>query len=94
MGTTTVRIAAPMKSRIARASKQTGLTAHALILDAVERRLEELEIDAEFHKLGEKRWAEFLKTGRSVPLEEGMAYLEALARGEKPKKPRARRLTR
>lgn len=55
-----------MKSRITRA---TDLTARPLTLDAVERQSEELEIDAAFHELGEKRWAEFLKTGKSVPFE-------------------------
>jgi len=94
MGTTTVRLSPPLKSRLARASKQSGLTAHALILDAVERRLDELELDAEFHALGEKRWTEFLKNGRTVSLDDGVAWLEAVARGEKPRRPKARRLAR
>lgn len=94
MSTTTIRLSTPLKARVAKATKQTGLSAHALIVDAVERRLEELEAEAEFHKLGEQRWATFLKTGKSVSLNDGAAFLEALAQGEKPKKPRGRRLSR
>lgn len=94
MSTTTLRISPPLRARLAAAAKTTGVSAHALILDALERRIEELEVDAEFHALADQRWAAFLKSGKSVSWEDGKSYLEALARGEKPKKPRARKLGR
>ena len=94
MSTTTIRFDPLLKKRLAKASRRTGATAHALIIEAVEKSLEELESDAEFHELADQRWASFLATGKTVTWEDGKAYLEALARGEKPRRPRARRWLR
>ena len=94
MSTTTLRISPPLRSRLAAAARSTGVSAHALILDALERRIEELEVDAEFHALADQRWAAFLKTRKSVSWGDGKNHLKALARGEKPKTARARRLGR
>lgn len=45
-----------------------------------------------FHARADQRWREFLKTGKSVSWADGKKYLEALARGEKPKRPKARKI--
>lgn len=46
----------------------------------------------EFHLLADQRWARILANGKTVPLDDAKAYLEARARGESPPKPKARTL--
>ena len=88
--TTTIRIAAEMKARVAAAAARAGKTAHAFILDAIAQTVEQDEIDEAFHRLADERWANFLATGQSVPWDETKAWLEARARGEHPPRPAPR----
>ena len=91
MSTTTIRIEDQLKARVAAAAERAGKTAHAYILDAIARTVEQAELDDEFHRLADKRWANILATGKTVPWDEARAYLEARARGESPRKPAARK---
>ena len=91
MSTTTIRIEDELKARVAAAAERAGKTAHAYILDAIARTVEQAELDDEFHRLADKRWANILATGKTVPWDEARAYLEARARGESPRKPVARK---
>ena len=91
MSTTTIRIEDQLKARVAAAAERAGKTAHAYILDAIARTVEQAELDDEFHRLADKRWANILATGKTVPWDEARAYLEARARGESPRKPVARK---
>ena len=91
MSTTTIRIEDQLKVRVAAAAERAGKTAHAYILDAIARTVEQAELDDEFHRLADKRWANILATGKTVPWDEARAYLEARARGESPRKPVARK---
>ena len=91
MSTTTIRIEDQLKARVAAAAERAGKTAHAYILDAIVRTVEQAELDDEFHRLADKRWANILATGKTVPWDEARAYLEARARGESPRKPVARK---
>jgi predicted transcriptional regulator len=90
VSTTTIRIDDDLKARVAAAAERAGKTAHAFILDAIEQTVEQVEQDEAFHRLADDRWARLLDTGKSVPWGEARAYLEARARGEKPRKPAAR----
>ncbi len=92
MSTTTIRIEDELKARIAAAAERAGKTAHAYILDAIARTVEQAELDDEFHRLADKRWANILATGRTVPWDQARNYLEARARGESPRRPAARTL--
>ena len=94
MVTTTIRIQDELKGRIAAAAKRAGKTPHAFILDAISEIVEESEQDAAFHRVADERWAELLQTGESVPWDEAKSWLEARARGERPSKPVARKLSR
>ena len=91
MSTTTIRIEDQLKARVAAAAERAGKTAHAYILDAIARTVEQAELDDEFHRLADKRWANILATGKTVSWDEARAYLEARARGESPRKPVARK---
>ena len=90
MSTTTIRIEEELKERLAAAAHLSGKTPHAFILDAIARTVEQVEIDTEFERLADERWAKTLATGKTVPWDAAKAYLEARARGEKARKPAAR----
>ena len=92
MSTTTVRIEDDLKVRIAAAAQRVGKTAHAFILDAIAQNVEQVELDEEFQRVADERWAKVLATGKTVPWDNAKAYLEARARGERARKPVARRL--
>lgn len=94
MSTTTIRIADELKARVAAAAHRTGKTAHSFILDAIAQTVEQVELDEEFHRLADERWAKVLSTGKTVSWEDAKGYLEARARGEEVRKPAARKLKR
>jgi predicted transcriptional regulator len=91
MGTTTIRLEEDMKARVAAAAERAGKTTHAFILDAIAQTVEQAEVDDAFHSLADKRWADFLANGKTVPWDEAKSWLEARARGKRPRKPSARK---
>lgn len=92
MSTTTIRIEDALKERVAAAAERAGKTTHAFILDAIAQTVEQVEADEQFHRIADARWSKVLATGKSVPWSEARAYLEARMRGERPRKPTARKL--
>lgn len=94
MPTTTIRIEDELKTRIAAAAERAGKTAHAFIVDTVVQTVEQVEWEDELHRVADKRWAGVLASGKTVPWEDAQAYLEARSRGERPRRPAARRLGR
>lgn len=91
MVTTTIRIQEALKARISAAAERAGKTPHAFMLDAIEQSVEQAEIAEEFHRIADERWAKILATGKTVPWNETRVWLEARARGERPRKPVARK---
>ena len=94
MSTTTIRIEDDLKARVAAAAERAGKTSHAFILDAIAQTVEQAELDDEFHRVADERWAKVLATGKTVPWDEAKAYLQARSRGERKRKPVARKLGR
>ena len=92
--TTTIRIDDDLKARVAAAAERAGKTAHAFILDAIARTVEQVEQDAAFHRVADARWANLLATGTTVPWDDAKAWLEARARGERARRPVARKPAR
>ena len=92
MPTTTIRLEDALKTRINAAAAQAGKSAHAFILDALERTVDQVEQDNAFHALAEERWARIRATGQTVAWDEARAYLRARAQGQPAKKPKARKL--
>jgi predicted transcriptional regulator len=91
MPTTTIRIDDELKARVAAAAESAGKTAHAFILDAIAHTVEQAELDEAFHHVADERWAKILATGKTVPWDVAKAWLEARSRGERPRKPVARK---
>lgn len=94
MSTTTIRIDDELKARVAAAAERTGKTSHGFILDAISQTVEQAELNDDFHRVADERWAKILSTGKTVSWDQMKAYLADRARGRKPRKPRARKLTR
>lgn len=66
MPTTTIRLPAEMKERVAKVAAWSGKTSHALILDAITSRLDEEEYRNDFYTTAEKRFDEIIATGKTL----------------------------
>jgi hypothetical protein len=53
--------------------------------------VEQVEADEAFHRVADERWAKVLATGKTVPWVDAKAWLEARSRGDRPRKPVARK---
>jgi predicted transcriptional regulator len=91
MTTTTIRIDDNLKARVAAAAERAGKTAHAFILDAIAQTVEQVELDEAFHRVADERWANILATGKTVPWDDAKIWIEARSRGERSRKPVARK---
>lgn len=94
MSTTTIRLPAALKARIAKAAEAAGTTSHNFILEAIAEKAEQAERRSDFHAEAERRWAEFLKTGESVPWQEMRRYLMGRIHGKATPCPVARKFTK
>ena len=92
MTTTTIRLENDLKARVAAAAEREGKTAHAFILDAIARTVEQAELEEAFQRVAEERWTKMLNTGKTVPWDDAKTYLKARAFGGRARKPAARRL--
>lgn len=93
MTTTTIRLEDDLKSRVASAAERFGTTAHAFILDAIERTVEQAELDDDFHRVADARWTKLMATGKTVGWDDAKAYLAARAQGKPVRKPASRKVT-
>jgi predicted transcriptional regulator len=91
MTTTTLRIDDALKSRVADAAQREGKTPHAFMLEAIADTVEKIDLDNEFHRVADARWAELVTTGKSIAWDQAKLYLAAKARGETARKPSARK---
>jgi len=94
MSTTTIRLPDELKARVARAAERAGTTSHNFIIEAIAAKTDADERRNEFHALADERYAEILRTGKTVPWEEARDYLLKLAAGQPAKRPVARKLKR
>ena len=94
MTTTTLRIEDTLKSRVAEAAQRAGKTPHAFMLDAITNTVDQLDLDNEFHRVADERWAELITTGKSIDWDQAKLYMQAKARGEIARKPATRKVAR
>ena len=94
MPTTTIRLPKDFKDRVARAAERIGMTSHAFILDAIAERLDSEERHNEFHDIAERRYAEIVSSGKTIPWSEMRTYLEDRLAGRATAPPKARKLGR
>ena len=85
--TTSIRLEADMKARVAAAADRAGTTVHAFIRDAIAQRVDQAEQEDEFHRLADARWVNILATSETVGWDATRTWLAARSRGEHPAKP-------
>jgi predicted transcriptional regulator len=94
MATTTIRIPDDLKARVAAAAKREGKTAHSFILEAIAEKAEQEERRSDFDAVAERRFAEIVASGKTVPWSEMRAYLEDRLAGKTTRRPVAKKLAR
>ena len=94
MSTTTIRLPEDLKARVAAAAKRAGKTSHSFILEAVAEKAEQEERRNEFNELAERRFAQIVETGKTIPWSEMRKYLEDRLAGKKPHRPTPRKFAR
>jgi predicted transcriptional regulator len=85
--TTTLKLPEKLKARIARLAKQTGQSAHSLMLQALEREVSREEKMRDFVREALASKADVEAGGAVYRAEDVHAWLERLAKGEKPPRP-------
>lgn len=94
MSTTTIRLPDALKARIAKAAEAAGTTPHGFILDAIAEKTEQSERQSAFHEEAERRWSEFLQSGKGIPWDEMRRYLTGRSRGKSTPRPVARKFAK
>jgi predicted transcriptional regulator len=94
MPTTTIRLPDYLKARVAAAAKRAGTTTHSFILEAIAEKADDEERRSDFHEVAEKRYAEIIASGKTIPWSEMRTYLESRLAGKKARWPTPRKLAR
>ena len=76
MPTTTLRLPDELKRRIAMAAERKGTSPHAFMLNTLAERVSEDERRDDFHATAERRYAEIVASGRTIPWSEMRTWLE------------------
>ena len=85
--TTTLKLPEKLKARITRLAKQTGQSPHSLMLQALEREVSREERMRDFVREALASKADVEAGGAVYRAEDVHAWLEGLAKGEKPPRP-------
>ncbi len=86
--TTTIRLPPKLRARLSSLAKQTGRSAHSLIVEAVERHA---DYEEQLRSLVQEALAadeDIEKTGEVYRAEDVHAWMKRLARGESPARPK------
>ena len=90
MTTTTVRLPLDLKARLDKLAAASGQSTHAFMLEKLAESAERGEQQRAFDAEVAKRWARFQRSGEHHTLGDLRNYATALARGEKPQRPKPR----
>ncbi len=94
MSTTTIRLPAELKTRVAAAADRAGKTPHSFILEAIAEKADQEERRSDFDELAERRYADIVASGKTISWNELRKYLENRLTGKPTRRPVARRLAR
>lgn len=94
MTTTTIRMPADLKARIAKAVKRSGTTSHSFILEAIAEKVGKEELRSDFDQTADDRFAAIAATGKSVPWQAMREYLQHRVTGKQARRPLPRKLGR
>lgn len=91
MSTTRLRLSDDIKRRVGAAAERAGMSAHAFILQAISREIEEQERRSAFQQLALDRFKDVSASGESIPWQAMRGYLLRRAKGEDAESPEAHR---
>lgn len=94
MSTTTIRLPKDLKTRVAAAAERAGTTAHGFILEAIAEKADREAQSADFLDTAEKRYANIMASGKTIPWNKMRVYLENKVAGKTAARPLARKLAR
>ena len=94
MSTTTIRLPDDLKTRVAKAAKRAGKTAHGFILEAITEKADDAERRTDFNELAEKRFAAIATSGKTIPWSEMRSYLESRVTRGSLRRPVPKKLAR
>lgn len=94
MSTTTIRLPEDLKARVTVAAKRAGTTSHSFILEAIAEKADQAERRGDFNDLADKRYADIVATGKTIPWDKMRGYLEERLAGKTTTRPVARKLAR
>lgn len=94
MATTTIRISNELKARVAAAAERAGKTSHGFILEAIAEKVEQEERRSDFDEVAERRFADIVASGKTIPWAEMRTYLENRLAGKVARRPIAKKLAR
>lgn len=90
MSTTTIRLPDELRARIETVAAARGSTVHAFMLEAIAEATERMEQRQDFEAEAERRLRHMQETGEHLTTEDLRGYAQALARGDKPARPKPR----
>jgi predicted transcriptional regulator len=93
MRTTTIRLPDDLRARVEKVAVARGSSAHSFMVEAVARAAEQEERRLDFEAEAERRLRHMARTGEYLTLEDLRPYAQALARGEKPERPKVRKMS-
>jgi predicted transcriptional regulator len=85
--TTTLKLPAKLKARVAKLAKQSGRSPHSLMVQAIERETAREERMRDFVREALASRADVEAGGAVYRAEDVHAWMEKLAKGEKPPRP-------
>ena len=94
MPTTTIRISDDLKARVAAAAECAGKTSHGFILEAIAEKAEQTERRNDFDDVADRRFADIVASGKTIPWSEMRTYLEKRLIGKPARRPAAKKLAR
>jgi predicted transcriptional regulator len=90
MGATSLKLSDELRKRIQALVSGTDKSAHAFMVEAIERETERAELKRRFGDQAAEAEDEALRSGRVYDVSEVFAYLKAKAAGKKVRHPRAK----
>lgn len=88
---TTLKLPAELKERVAEVARKVGKSPHAFMIEAIEQQTSMAERRRSFLEDAYRSRQDTERTGLGHPAEDVHRYVAALARGEKPPRPRPRK---
>ena len=93
MSTTTLRLPEPLKQRIAELAEQSGQTAHAFMVEALQEKADEAEWRMDLRKEAHARDRGIDADGNVLEWHEMRTWIQARAEGQRLYPPQPRRLS-